>query len=100
MPGDRLPLAIGIRGEEDFRCIFGGGLQILDCGFLARDRDVFRLEGILDIDAERALRQIADVAHRRPDVVLPAEEAPKRFGLGRGFNDDQGVCHINLEDGA
>src|SRR3989440_5494538 len=56
MPGDRLTLAIGIGGQEDFRCIFGSRLQILDRGFLARDRDVFRLEGILDIDAERALR--------------------------------------------
>src|SRR5207253_6108717 len=80
-----------------FRSALGGGFQILDRRFLSRDRHVFRLEGMLDIDPERALRQVAHMTHRRANVVLGTKKPAKRLGLRRGFNDDQWVCHVRLE---
>src|ERR1700674_451323 len=96
MPGDRLALAVRVRCQQDFGGAFGGGLQILDRRFLARDRDVFRLEGMLDVDPKRALRQVAHVTHRGANVVFGTKKPAKRFGLRGRFNDDQWVCHVRL----
>src|SRR5438094_1963019 len=100
MPGDRFAFAVRIRCQQDVRRAFGGGLQLLDRRFLSRNGDVLGLERMLDVDAERALRQVADVAHRGTDVVLAAQKTAKRLCLRRRFNDDQWICHFSLERGA
>ena len=97
VPGDRLPFPVGVRGQQDLGGPLGGRLQILDRRFLTGDRDVFRLEGMLDVDPERALRQVADVSHRGADLVLATKKPAKRLGLRWGFNDDQWVCHVSLK---
>src|SRR5213082_2978229 len=80
MPGERLSLAVRVGCQEDFRSALGGGFQILDRRFLSRNRHVFRLEGMLDIYPERALRQVAHMTHRRANVVLGTKKTAKRSG--------------------
>src|SRR6202011_334974 len=69
MPRDRLTLPVRVRCQEDFRSSLGGRLQVLDGRFLSRNRHVFRLEGMLDVDPKRALWQVAHMTHRRANVV-------------------------------
>ena len=98
MPGDRLALTVRVGCQEDLRSALGGGFQILDRRFLSGNRHVFRLEGMLDVDPQGAFRQVAHMTHRCANVVLGTKKPAKRLGLRRGFNDDQWVCHVRLEN--
>ena len=59
--------------------------------------DVFGLEVVVDVDAELALagvlRQVADMAIRREDLVVGAEVALDGPGLCGGFDDDEVLGH-------
>ena len=63
MPGNRLALAIRVTCEIDFIRILGIFFERLDEVALATDVDVFRLELVIYVDAELALRQIAQMSH-------------------------------------
>ena len=96
MPGDRFAFAVRVRCQQDVRRAFGGGLQFLDRRFLSRNGDVLGLERVLDVDPQRALRQVTHMPHRGTDVVLAAEETAKRLCLCWRFNDDQWICHFSF----
>ena len=50
---------------------------------------VGRHPAVLDVDAEAALGQIADVPLAGDDLVIGAQVLVDRLGLGRRFDDDQ-----------
>ena len=62
----------------------------------AGNDDVFGLESGVDVDAELALRQVADVSHRRDDLVVAPQIFVDRLRLGRRFDDDQRLSHVAL----
>src|SRR5207247_1359648 len=53
------------------------------------DGDVFGGEAVVDVHAELALRQVADVPHGRLDRVARAQVLADRLGLGGRFDDDE-----------
>ena len=89
VPGDGLAFAVRVRCEIDAVGVLCGLLQLRDDLFLALERIVFRLKVMLDIDAQRALRQIAQVAHAGLDLIVGTEIFSDGFGLRRRFHDDQ-----------
>jgi hypothetical protein len=56
VPGDRFTLAIGVSGQVNSRGAFGRLLEIREGFRFPLDRDVFRLEPVLDIYAKLARR--------------------------------------------
>ena len=105
VPGDGLALAVLIRREQEG---VGPGEQLLELGDLRALIGVDDIEGgisVIDVDPEprpglalvlrgdirRALRQIADVAHRGLDVVGVTEVALDRLGLGWRLDDHEGA---------
>ncbi len=89
MPCDGLALAVRVACEIDFRSVLRVFLERLDEVALAADVDVFRREVVVNIDAELALRQIAQVAHRSAHHVLAAEVFLDGLGLGWRLDDDE-----------
>ena len=89
VPGDGLPLAVGVGCQVDRRGILAGLEQVLD--HLARllGDQVLGSESVLNIHAQPAAGQVAHVAHRSLDGVLGAEKAPDGPRLGRRLDDDQ-----------
>src|SRR2546426_12221409 len=89
VPGDGLALAVRVGGEEHpFRGLrglldFGEGLGLL------LDGHVLGREAVLDVHAELALRQIAQVPHRRLDGVARAQVLADRLRLGGRLDDDE-----------
>ena len=69
--------------------VLRGVLQFLEHLLAARDDFVRRLEAIVDVHAELALGQIADVAHRRDDFVIAPEIFVDGLRLGRRFHHDE-----------
>ena len=93
MPGDSLPFPVRVRCQIDLVGLFGQGLQFLDQRTLAPDIDVFGCEIMLHVHPELALGQVTQMAHGGTDGERPAQELLDGFGFGRGFHDDQFVCH-------
>ena len=89
MPCDGLALAVRVACEVDFRSVLRIFLERLDEVALATDVDVFRREVVVDVDAELALRQVAQVAHRCANHVLAAEVFLDGLGLGWRLDDDE-----------
>ena len=97
MPGNSLALAIRVGCEEDLACVLGLLLDLLDDVALAADVDVVSGEVILDVYAQRAFGQVADVTHRGDDLVVGAQIALDGACLGGRLHDDQiGFCHVIL----
>ena len=69
--------------------LLGGVLQLLENLLPARDHLVRGLEPIVDVHAELALRQIADVPHRGDDFVIPAQIFVDGLRLRRRLHHDQ-----------
>ena len=88
MPGDRLAFAVGVGGQVDIFFALGGFLEIVDDFFLGLNNVKIRREIFFDIDAELALRQIDDVAHRRFDLKIASQILFQGLRLGGRFNDD------------
>ena len=89
MPADGLPFAVRVGRHEDRVGVLGGVLQLLEDLLAAGDDLVGRLEALLDVDAELALRQVADVSHRRDDLVVPAEILVDGLRLRRRLHHDE-----------
>ena len=89
MPRDRFAFAVRVGGEDHFASGIDALFEILDrFDFVARN-EVLRREVVVDIDAERAFRQVADVTHRRLDRIAAAEVFADRLRFGGRFHDDQ-----------
>jgi hypothetical protein len=93
MPSDGLSLAIGVGCDEDLVDSLGAVLEVLQNLLTARDHFIRRLETVVHIDAELAFGQVADVAHRGDDLVVPAEIFVDGLRLCRRFHHDQCLCH-------
>src|SRR5258705_6034389 len=89
MPGDRLPFAIRVGGQEDPVGGLGGLLDLGERLRLFLYSDVFWRETVADIDAQLALGQVAEMPHGRLDRVAAAKVLADRFGLGRGLDNDE-----------
>ena len=97
VPGNRLALAVQVRRQPDVFARLGHLLEFPDHLLLAVDRDVERSEVVVEIDAgDRQVHplgiasgQIADVSHRRLDLVLRTQVLVDRLRLGRRFDDHQ-----------
>ena len=91
MPSDRLAFAVRIACQIDL----GGALRILlqrlDEIALAADIDVLRRKVVLNVDAELALRKIAQMPHGRPHHVFLAKILLDRLRLRRRLDNDQGL---------
>src|SRR5262249_50104428 len=64
VPGNRLPLAVGVGGEVNVAAVLGGALQVVNDALPFGDERVRGPEAALDIDAELALGQVAHMPHR------------------------------------
>ena len=93
MPGNRLSFAVRVGREEDLGGVLRLFFQFLDHVSLSADVDIMRLEAVVDIDAETALRQVADVALGGGHLVICSEIPLDGVGLGGGLHDNQ-ICHI------
>ena len=85
MPRDGLAFAVRVRRQVD---VVRGQSQLLQLGenfLLARNDDVFRLEFVIDVDAQRALGQVFNVAKRRFDNEAFAQILLNGFRLGRAI---------------
>ena len=83
MVRDRLTLPVVVRREDQ---VFVRPQRLLQgCDVLLRVvRNLVRdLESVVDVDAEIALGEIADVAVRSPDGVVAAQVLLDRLRLGR-----------------
>ena len=95
VPADRLPFAVRVGRDEDLVGLLRVVLQLLEDLLAARDDLVGRLEALVDVDAELALGQIADVAHRGDDLVVLAEIFVDGLRLRRRFDHDECLCHMS-----
>ena len=88
MPADRLPLAIRVRCEDQFVVVLQRICNRLDV-FLAVAGDFPQHVKII-VRVNRAIlcRQVAHVAVRRKHCVIITQIFVDRFGLGRGFDDN------------
>ena len=89
MPGDSLPLPVGIAGQIHPVSLGGILLQCFDQISLAPDIYVFRLKIVLHINAKLAFRQIPQMPHGSPDSVPLAQIALNGLCLGRGLHQYQ-----------
>src|SRR5207249_481039 len=89
MPGDGLPFPVGIGGEIDRRGLTRALLQLFQDLRLPLDQDVGRLEAVLDVDPELALREIAHVPVRGAHLETGAEVFADGPGLRGRFYDDE-----------
>ena len=88
MRGDGFAFAVRVRRQKD---VVGRLRQLLQPGenlLFARDDDVFGIEFVLDIDAQRALGQVFHVAQRGLDREPFAKIFLNGFRLGGRLNDD------------
>ena len=86
---DRLAFSIRVGGDEYFARILRRALQFRDRLFLSRNRNEFRLEATLDVDAELFLGKVHDVADGCANAIPAAEILADRFRLGGRFDDDE-----------
>ena len=101
VPRDRLALAVEVAGQPDVVRAAGRLLDRRDLLAAVLGDDVLGQEVVVDVDAElalaRVLGQVADVAVRREDLVVPAEVAFDRPRLGGRFHDHEMLGHGGAE---
>ena len=97
VPGDRLALAVLVRGEVELVGVLEQALELGDVALLVARHDVVGREVVLHVDGEpsprlvldlgrgvgRVVREVADVADRRLDDVPRAEVPADGAGLRR-----------------
>src|SRR6185437_14808991 len=82
VPCDSLAFAVRIGGEKDLTRFLRGGLEFRERLLLAGNRDVFRLEAVVDVDAHLLLGQVTDVTDSRAHLVTAPEILANGLGLG------------------
>ena len=95
VPGNGLSLPVRVRCQIDRIRLFGGGLQFLNEGLFAPNRQIFRGEIMLQIHAHSAFRQIPQMAHAGFHHIIGPQVFADGFCFGRRLNDHQivGFCH-------
>ena len=89
VPADRLALAIRVGGDVDVGRVLRRVLQLFN-DLLARLDGFVRFgELVVDVDAQLALGQIADVSHRRDDRVVAPKVLADGFRLCRRLDHDE-----------
>ncbi len=108
VPGDGLALAVLVGREVDLAGLLDQASQLGHLLLLLPGHDVERPEVVLDVDAQagpglalvparhlgRRAGEVADVADRGLDHVVPAEEPGDGPGLGGGLHDHEGLGHV------
>ena len=89
MPCNRLPLTVGIACEIDLIRILGLFFECADEVALAAHINVFRRKFIFDIDAELALRQIAQMSHGGSHNVVFSKMSLNRLCLCRRLHNHE-----------
>ena len=89
MPGDCLSFAVGIGGQIYLVGMFCVLFQRLDQIPFAADIDVLGGKIMLDVDAELAFGQIAQMSHGGAHHILLAKIFLDGLGLGRRLDDNQ-----------
>ena len=96
VPGDGLPFPVRVGGEIDGVAAVRGVLELVHQGLLALDLDIVGLEIVLDVHAQGALGQVAQVAHAGLDQIFISEVFADRLRLGGRLDDHQigcSMCH-------
>ena len=88
VPRDGFAFAIGVRRQIDVVRRQGQLLQLGENFLLAGNDDVFRLEIVIDIDAQRALGQVFHVAKRCFDNEAFAQILLNGLRLAGRFDND------------
>jgi hypothetical protein len=89
VPSDRLALAIRVGRDIDGIRVMRRFLDLGQRLFLARYRDVFGLEALLDVDAQLFLGQVTDVADGRLHAIAAAQVLADRLRLVRRLHDHE-----------
>ena len=89
VPGDGLAFAIGVGRQVDLTRLLDALLELLDQLGLVSRHQIGRREIVVDVDPERALWQIANVAHRGLHGVAAAKVLADGAGFRWRFDDDQ-----------
>ncbi len=106
VPADRFPLAVLVRGQQQFLSVFEFFAERRDLLGLARHNHIHGLEVLVDIHAQvsplfvavffwqilLSLGQVADVPHAGLDRKVLSQVFGNRPGLGRRFDDHQGFA--------
>jgi hypothetical protein len=100
VPADGLTLAILIGREEELVRRLQRRLQLPDDVLLVLVDDVGRFEAVVHIDAEPFGGQVTDVADRRLDDEIVAQEPGDGAGLGWGFDNHEGFDAGQVSDEA
>ena len=94
MPRDGFALAVRVRCKIHGVAALGGLFELADELLFSADGLIDRLEVVLDIDAQLALGQVAQMAHAGLDLVVFAEIFSNGFRLCRRLDDHQMLfCH-------
>ena len=89
VPGDGLPLAIGVGRQQHALGLLGGALDLREHLLLALDDLVFGREVVVDVDAHGLAGQVLDVAHRRLHHVARAQVLLDGVRLGGRLDHHQ-----------
>ena len=102
VPGNSLPLAVLISGQQEFVSIFQPGFQLADFLFLIPVNHVIRLEVVIQVNRElrvaglfqrggkvRRLREVTNVTHRCLHVEVVAKKPPNGSGFRRGLDNHE-----------
>ena len=92
VPGDRLPLAVRVRGQVDGGGALGGLLQLGEGLLLFREGLVGRGEGPL-VHPQGLLGEVAHVSHGGLHRVVRPQELVDGLRLGRRLHDHERSCH-------
>jgi hypothetical protein len=92
--GDRFALPVVVRGEHELVRALERALQVSDVPLGVLGDLVDRVEPVVHVDAELALRQVPDVPEGSPDGVVAAQVLLDGLRLGGRFDDDEGSWHI------
>ncbi|OQC25448.1 MAG: hypothetical protein BWX70_02469 [Verrucomicrobia bacterium ADurb.Bin070] len=96
MPRDRLTLAVRIGREVDLVTALCRLLQLGDHLGLAFRQHILRRKAMLDIHAQRALRQVTNVTDRRLHHKTRAQNLSDCLRLGRRLHDNQLLSHVHF----
>src|SRR5690606_33405231 len=89
MERDRLPLAVGVGGQNHRVGVARPALELVEDLGLSANGDVAGLEALFDVDPELTGRKVPDVPDRGRDVEAATEVPPDRPGLRRRLDDHE-----------
>jgi len=93
VPGNRLPFAVGVGGEQQPVAFFESLADRLDVPLALGEYRLLRRKIMTHVNRPLLARQGADMAVGSQDLVPRAEELFDGLGFGGGFNDDERLCH-------